>query len=214
MSPKNVITAAVVALVTSLLVFAAFSSSLKSQPAPSTLSGGVEETLGAIQGVVLEAVHVFKNGHGDGGSHVTFTKDGEIGPGANQGAWRNTTGRDVFIERGELAFTSGTASSSMLVYAATSSAATISNDYARPGGLNLLIDGATFATSTPATRFFTSTTTPDGSRSGILVRSGEYLVFQVQERYGCKTVGACETATSTNRGISKFFWYLKGHYKP
>lgn len=68
-----------------------------------------------------------------------------------------------------------------------------------------------FATST--TSFIAQATTTDNGVGAVQVADGEYIVFQVQERYGCVADGTCTTATSTDRGIS-LDWFLKGHYKP
>lgn len=150
---------------------------------------------------------------GDG--YVAFSKSGTIGAGANQGSWRNTTGRTVYIlpEQSSIGYASGTASSSLLFYAATSTASTLSNDYAHPGGLVFGVDGATVATSTAGPRMFVGTTTDSGAI--IPVPDGQYYVFQIQSKNGPSCNGsACEAATSTNRGITNFIWRLQGFYKP
>lgn len=216
MSTKNVITAAVVALATSLLAFAVFSMSTTDVQKNSLLSAAVE-TFGDIKGVVLESPYVFKAGHGDGGNFLAISADGEINAGANQAAWRNTTGRTVYVlpENVSIGYTTGTASSTWTLYVGTSTSATFTN-YARPTPTNLLMDGASIATSTIATGGISvarvGTTTSAGF--GFAVPPLGYVVFDVQEAYACKSIGLCETATSTNRGVTKFFWTLRGHYKP
>lgn len=212
MNAQTIISAAVVALVTSFLAFAALTTT--GAPA-SSLAIGTEQDLGSIKGTVIEQPYVFKSGVGSGGDTLTFTKDGVISAGQNQGSFRNTTGRTVYVDLATIGYESGTASSSLLFYAGTSTTATFSNDFASPSGAGKFfpIDAAVIATSTTGLRIITSTSTPSGNGS-VAVANGQYFVFQVQERYACKSVGVCETATSTNRGISNFLWYVRGHYKP
>lgn len=144
---------------------------------------------------------------GDG--YIEFSKSGIIGPGANQGSWHNTLGRTVYINPSQVAigFTSGTASTSMKYYAATSSTATFASDTAAPSSI-LAINATVVATSTVGPAFVVGQTS---TGSGIPVTDGQYFVFQLQQ-VNASPVG--ETATSTNRGISNFFWRLKGAYKP
>lgn len=209
MSSKNtVLTAAVVALVTSLLALVAFNGT--SAPAQSP------DTLGAISGTVVNTPTIFTAGHSDGGSFVTVTADGEINAGANQGAWRNTTGRTVYVHPSDvrIGYTSGTATSSYYFYVGTSTSSSYTN-YARPSVTTLLVDAALVATSTSASGgpiTFVGTTTSAGT--GVSVPAGSYVVFDVQEKHACKADAACTTATSTNRGITKFFWSLKATYQP
>jgi hypothetical protein len=216
-SKNSIVSAAITAVVTCLLVLFVYSSFFAAAPAPVPTLPLEEagEGLGAASGPVIESQYTFKTGLSLGGDFVAFTVNGAIEARANQASWRNTKGRTVYIDKASLGFTSGTASTSLVVYAATSSTATIANDYARPGGLYRLLDGAQIPTSTPATRIFTSTTTPDGATTVIPVLAGEYVVFQIQSKNGPLCNGAaCEAATSTNRGISSFPWTLKGFYRP
>lgn len=208
MSLKNtVLTAAVAALVTVMVTLASVSTMT-----PSVSS----DTLGAISGTVVNTPTLFAAGHSDGGSIVEFAADGYIAAGQNQAAWRNTTGRVVYVKPGDvrIGFTSGTASSSLALFVGTSSASSYS-DFARPTITTLLIDAALVATSTSASGgpiTYVGTTTSSGV--GIAVPANSYVVFNVQDRYFCKAQGACETATSTNRGISRFLWSLRGSYQP
>lgn len=147
------------------------------------------------------------------GDRTVVFKAGLIGPGANQGSWNNNTGKQVLIAASDITmgWTSGVASSSLAFYVSTSTATTVT-DFTRPTSAYLLIDGAQTASSTqPLASPVTGTSTSAGKGS-ILVNPGENLIFNVQERYACKTVGNCETATSSNRGIQSFFWQFKGTY--
>lgn len=158
---------------------------------------------------------IFSSGIDSGDGYVSFVKGGIIGPGANQASWRNTTGRTVYVVPGGVAvgFASGTASSSLLYYAATSSAATLTSDFAHPGGSVWAIDGASVATSTIGPNFTVGTTTSSGA--GVPIADGAYFNVQIQSKNGASCNGAaCETATSTNRGITNFFWRFSGFYKP
>lgn len=144
------------------------------------------------------------------GDATLFTKKGTIPATENQGSWKNRLGQTVYIDAVNFGYTSGTATSSLLFYVATTSAGTISSDYAHPGGLIFPIDGATVATSS-ASRIFSATSTTSGFGS-LPVLDGESVTFQVQERFACKVNGLCETATSSNRGITNFSWYFRAHY--
>lgn len=200
---KLFVGAAAVVIFAIIAVFALGSSSKKEESANLGLGSSVYNT-----------VQTFTQGIDTGAGSVQFTRSGVISAGQNQGFWRNTTGRTVMLvpELSSVGFDTGTASSSMLIYIATSSASTISNDYALPGGLVRTIDGAIFATSTAGPRYYLGTSTTLGIMP--IVRDGEYVVVQLQDRYGCKTVGVCETATSTKRGISNFRWRITGFYRP
>lgn len=170
----------------------------------------------AAGGIYNTQIPVYSNGIVNG-DRVGIIKAGTIGAGANQTSWTNTTGRTLYIGAADILFgyPSGTASSSWLVYVGTSTAASFA-DYSRPSGDYLPIDGAVVATNTAARAGLRvgTTTTASPARGAIQVNPGENLVFDVQERYACKTVGACETATSSNRGASSFFWQFKATYTP
>ena len=206
MSNKKLFVGAAAVVLFAIAVFALGSSGKKEVKVETANLG-----LGSS---VLNTVYTFTQGIDTGAGAVQFTRGGTIGAGQNQAFWRNTTGRTVMLvpELTSVGFNTGTASSSMIIYVATSSSSTISNDYAQPGGLVRALDGAIFATSTAGPRFFMGTTTSLGTVP--VVRDGEYVVVQIQDRYGCKTVGVCETATSTNRGITNFIWRITGFYRP
>jgi len=178
-------------------------------------SSKISQTLGQAGWPVHNTPEIFSSGIDSGDGYVSFVKGGIIGPGANQASWRNTTGRTVYVvpEGVAVGFASGTASSSLLYYAATSSAATLTSDFAHPGGSVWAIDGASVATSTPGPSFIVGTTTSSGA--GVPIADGAYFNVQIQSKNGGSCNGAaCETATSTNRGVSNFFWRFTGFYKP
>lgn len=148
------------------------------------------------------------------GDRAVVFKAGLIGPGTNQGSWTNNTGKQVLISASDITmgWTSGVASSTLLFWVSTSTATTVA-DYARPTSSYMLIDGGSPATSTTALGSpITGTSSPAG-KGAILVDPGVNVVFDVQEKFFCKTAtGICETATSSNRGIQSFFWQFKGTY--
>lgn len=166
---------------------------------------GQNQNAGSITNQIGEFTNGIKIGDG-----VLFHKSGVIGPTENEGFWRNNTGRIVYVSWSNFGWETGTASSSLIFFVATSTVANLTSDYTQPAGNLTLV--ATVATSS-APVMFTSTSTALGFGT-LPVPDGAYLNFQVQERFGCKTVGKCETATSTNRGISNFVWYFSGRYTP
>jgi len=176
----------------------------------SVVAGGRSPSAG---GVYNQVTNVFPQGivNGDRG---TFFQSGIIGPGVNQTAYTNVTGKILLISAGDvnMGWTSGTASSSGVFYVSTSTSAAAVSDFSRPAMSYMLIDGATFATSTVAAgSLLTGTSTAPG-KGGIMLQPGESLIFNYQERFACKTNGPCETATSTGRGIPSFFWNFKATY--
>lgn len=213
MSIKDIITAAVVALVTSLLAFAVYTASLPPVTPPLTELSENADDLGAIQGTVLESPYVFKNGSGDGGDFLTFTKNGRINAGSNQASWRNTLNRTVYIDYTEMVPT-GTASTTFIFYVGTSTAATYSDNYAAPYAT--LVDGKRIATSTTPIVVNSKADAGTLGRQTIAVAPGVYVNFAMLQGYlqGNCTGSVCEAATSTNRGISTIDWLLRGHYKP
>lgn len=186
----------------------------KPSVSPVSTPAATVEPLGAIGGQVFSNIDTFTNGVGLG-NRVLIARGATIQAGMNQVYWRNVTGRTIFVEVANVGYTSGTASSSLLFYVGATTTANFSTDYGRPNGAaaKLMIDGATVATSTAAavTTFFTSTSTAAGFGT-LAVPDQSYIVWQVQSKDGCKVVGACETATSTNRGISTFNAYFRGWY--
>lgn len=149
------------------------------------------------------------------GDQTVIWKKGTIGAGQNQGSWRNNLGKTVFVDLSEV-YTTGTASSSIKIYVATSSSATLSSDFAAPFASG--IDGKAVATSTVLTNFVYNSSKDAGTngRHVFPVVSGEYVVTAIlQDTTACLSGGAglaCESATSTSRGFSKVFWHLRINY--
>lgn len=207
---KNVIIAAVVALVVSLLGSAGFVQTIDTVPVSSF--NGEQVDLGAIQGTVMESPYIFKNGAGMGGNHLTFTADGKIEARSNQAFWRNTTGRTVFVDLAEMV-TTGVASTTFQFFIGTTTSASITDNFTNPYAS--LVDAYSLATSSPAWRSVNSIKDPGTNGRGVIpVLSGEYVYFTFQQDNANACTGAiCETATSTNRGFN-VDWYLRGHFKP
>lgn len=136
--------------------------------------------------------------------------------GTNQASVRNLSGRDRFVTLARVSVIADgagtiTASSSYLIYVATSSSATISDDFSQPANTFFLINGPLIATSSNKNTF-TSTTTDTGFGT-LLWPDGEYIVMQLQEEFGCTSNGSCETATSSDRGFDlefAFKWHRIG----
>ena len=125
-----------------------------------------------------------------------------IGAGANQGAWLNNTGHGVSLDTGAVYMT-GTASSTFNVYVGTSTKATATDQFNLTTApfWSQFIDAAAISTSTPAGIWADNINNHKSGKVGTLyVPSGTY-VLMVANTF-CKASGACETATSTNRGWS------------
>lgn len=197
---------AVVALVIGLAL------SFHHSPAPQTTS---TEEVGGGGGGATSQVTMNTQGVGIGRDYAIFARNGTIGLGANQGSWCNSgvlsVGKTAYVDFASIT-TSATASSTMKVYVATSTSGTIANDFGAPFGT--LINNFAIATSSLAT----TTSSHDYRRAGfgvIAVPVGTCVVTQIQAASAsCPTTGgACESATSTNRGFT-VDWLLKGYYKP
>jgi len=194
----------IVALVFVTLTLSKGDATPTDESAQSTGSGGN----------VTQQVDIYTNGVGTGNAHAVFSRSGTIALGANQGAWCNSgvrsVGKTAYVNFAGIT-TSGTASSTMKVFIATSTTATIASDYVAPFGS--LINNFQLATSSLAT----TTSSIDYKRAGfgtIPVPVGQCAVVQIQAAsVSCPTTGgSCESATSTNRGFS-LDWILQGYYK-
>ena len=153
----------------------------------------------------------FADGATLGGATVLWAA-GTIPSGSNQVAWcNNKIGKTVYVDHAEIRALSGTASSSILLHTGTSTATTVA-DYVPPPGDFRIIDGATFATSTPYYQITAVGTTTSNGRGQVALAARDCFVFSVQERYACKSVGQCETATSSNRGIGSYGVGIRIHY--
>ncbi len=204
----------VVAILASVFTFSILAPQQAAVPTPTPYIAPDGGNVGS-SGNVFNTPDYYTNGVGVG-NVVDFAQRINIGPGTNQFAWKNKTGRTVYVSSANLGYIAGTATSSYLFYVGATTSAAFSTDSGRPNsGAKLLIDGATVATSTVASvsTFFTSTTTSAGVGS-IPVPDGSYVVFQVQEKFGCLTnTATCERATSTNRGISNFVGFFRAWFQ-
>lgn len=148
------------------------------------------------------------------GDVTTTWKRVVIPSGSNQAAWYNNLGKTVFVtpDNVMIGFPSGTATSTLVLYVGTSTSSTFT-DYARPSVATLLVDGALVATSTSAgTTGIYKMGTTSVAANVFAVPAGGYLVFDVQERFACKSDGSCNTATSSNRGIDSLHGYFRLFY--
>lgn len=202
MQKNNFVSTALVSAIVALLVMGA---------GLTVLNGATPQGDEALGSEVKNTPDIYSEGVGIGKEYVFIAKSGNIALGSNEGYWLNNTGRTVIVDGAHIGFDSGTATSSMEIYAGIATSASFDNDFARPTLTQALIDGALFATSTQS--FIAQATTTDNGVGAVQVADGEYIVFQVQEQFGCVADGACTTATSTDRGIT-LDWFLTGHYKP
>lgn len=218
MKLENIISAAVVALVASLLVCWVKLSDLPvSVPQPEAAAEAV--TVGSLSFPLHNTPEVFLGGVGAGVSpsynnFLNFTIDGVIPAGSNQGFWTNKTGRTVFISDAEVYLPTGSASSSMRVSIGTSTATSITNNYAAP--FATLIDNQLLATTTSQTVALNSLENPGTNGVEVIpVPNGTTvnIIFRQDNPNAC-TGSVCEAATSTARGFSTVQWFAKGHYKP
>ena len=139
----------------------------------------------------------------------------DLASGVRIATWQNTTGATAYVPFADAGFTGGTASSSFdIALFATSSAASVIQalDF-RELNDNYNINGflirTTYATSSGATTTNSVMAVLDRQGNGIVaVPNNGYIHFFLQDGdanclgYG---TGACETATSTNRGMTGLF---------
>ncbi len=160
------------------------------------------------------------------GTACTGTIGGSITAGSRLSYWYNDTGSPVYVTPAVQGWSSGTASTSLRVamYATTTQPTTTAAvlDYATPTdaivGPSALLFNQLYATSSTATTTNSAMATKAGTSNGaVTVPVGGYLVVLLQNASGVSNApnplcngATCETATSTKRGISTFFW--RGHY--
>lgn len=204
----SAVVAAIVALVVGLLTV-----SLSKAPTPAPVQTPVSETRTGSGGNITQQQDFYTNGVGIGPDYVMFTRNGVIGTSQNEGFWTNRTGRTVYINRADVTST-GTASSTYRIYVGTTTAPTALDDFSAPYAS--LVNGFLWATSTAAT-----TTSSIGARNttntGVIpVADGQSVFVQLQavNDNRCAAALRCETATSTNRGITRLEWIIQGYYKP
>ncbi len=160
-----------------------------------------------LGGDVRNTPDIYTQGVGFGDPAVTVNwAAGKIGPGVNNAAWINQTGKVQYVDYVE-ASPDNTASSTFKVFAySTSTAYSLVYDFTGTPANNtttkLVINGFLMGTSTTATSTsnmdlsVTGKTlrVPDGSRVQFLLRGVDT---------GCASQGGfCEAATSTNRGFN------------
>lgn len=159
----------------------------------------------AIQsfGDVVPNPQWFSSGYGFGNNASLYLSNKlTLGVGVNQAAFQNLTGKTITVDTGRFDLT-GTASSTVAVYVGTSTTATVTNQFSLvtvPFWAQLISAGA-IATSTNGT--YTSqldnfVNHKSGYPAEIQVLNGQYLLVAVQSF--CTADGACNTATSSNRG--------------
>ena len=209
---KNIVITSVIALVISILIGIFFVGKVANQ---SNLIGSVRTVADQFpNGIQL-------------GNETINTAEGVITLGANQAAWRNTTGSTIYVEDTQ-AFTLATSSSvtgavatsSYRVMIGTSTASSISN-FATPDAFNsslLLWPIGTSKVSNSLTAS-SSRSFANGQNSNKLVSlpNNGYLIINIingltgAPATQCTQGGPCESATSTNRGF-KLGWYVRYHY--
>lgn len=216
MTKNNVFVSALVALVVGLAVcflFRGTNTVVKEVPAPVS-------NVGSISGPVQNVPWNFTQGAGFGGKYVSFSQTISIPAGARSGFWTNKTGRTVYVPRidaslvGTTSAATVTASSTFALYAYGSTTAPGSTyDYTAPKSSDkMLINNFSFATSSTAT----TTSSLDKALAGKVVQIPDgqsVFLLLVAPTANCTFGGACEPATSTQRGFNVDA-KLDGYYAP
>lgn len=213
MTSRNIIVAGVVAAIVSILVAVVALSTVRTDTS-------VSSELGGISGPVINNPYAFANGVGIGNDGFVFNAEElTIGRGEDQKVWTNKLGRDVFVTYGQFT-TDGTASSTYRLYAIATSSTSIpdSHDFtALVATSSALIDGVSLATSTSATTTNSVLSAVQNKGQGtIKVPAGWSLIsfLQAVDVPACGGTGACEEATSTNRGFTNLKLFFRYFYKP
>lgn len=157
-----------------------------------------------LLGDVVPNAQWFTSGYGFGTLSSLYLSDKlTLAAGQNQAAWQNNTGNTVTIDMGRFDLT-GTASSTFAVWVGTSTASTATNVFSlstAPFWAQLIGGSNTVATGTPGT-YTTQLDNFVNHKSGypaeIQILSGQYLLV-VADSF-CLADGACNTATSSQRG--------------
>ncbi len=121
-----------------------------------------------------------------------------LAKGRNQIAWKNVSGRTVYVNLGD-AEMAGTASTTFKLWVGTSTTATVADtfNYSAPFYAQF-INGATVATATPAGVVADNIGNhASGTPGAIAVAANQYLLMVAS---ACAGGSTCESATSTNRG--------------
>lgn len=196
---KSIVIAAVVALIIS--VGAIFLLARPSTSGQSLGAGGDVET----------NIPTFVNGLGIGNNETLIYKAPVIGPAQNQASWYNNLGRAVVVEYSEIYF-AGTASSSLRASMGTTSAATISNNFAAPFASS--VDNALVATGTVNLVINSDFSSSGNGKGSMVVLPGQYFYWFFRQDDGRACTGSvCEAATSTNRGFTNAYAMFSGHYR-
>lgn len=157
-----------------------------------------------IAGDVMSNAQWFTGGYGFGSNSALYLSAKlDLPSGVNQAAWQNNTGSTVTIDMSRFNLT-GIASTTFAVWVGTSTTPTVTNSFNQataPFWSQLIGTTNTIATSTNGT-YTTQLDNFVNHKSGypaeIQVLNGQYLLLAVSA--SCITDGACNTATSTNRG--------------
>lgn len=192
--------------------------------------GAAVNGIANVQAVIWqfsEGISLDAGGSNGGNGDILITKGGTLGPGQNQGGWTNKTGRTVYVDYAEFdAVGTGFASSSLRISAFSTTTATVSTGMfltapvqTGAGAIassSLLIDNRLIATSSPALYLtINSDLNPGTNATGtVAVPDGSSVLFYLRQDSAVNCTGSsCEAATSTNKGINAFNWFLSGHYK-
>ena len=137
-----------------------------------------------------------------------------LSTGQNQVAWKNNTGQSVKVMIGTFE-TTGTASSTTWFNVGTSTTATATDVFTAGTSAPMwsqFIDGFKLSTSTVAGLWADNFVNhKSGYPAELIVPAGQYLLFTASN--WCTAPGACENATSTNRGWNAtvpFRYYAAG----
>lgn len=128
--------------------------------------------------------------------------------GQGQASYRNTSGKDQYIDLLGLR-TTGTASTTQTLTAGTSTSATF-NSFSVPSTVKKFINVALATTSAATT---TNSVQGPGAGTGdgsglVRLADGEYFNFGLYQTYGTACSGSvCEAATSTNRGFDVRYFF-------
>lgn len=164
----------------------------------------IGESSAPVAGDVVPNPQWFTSGYGFGSlSSLYLSSKLTLGAGQNQAAWQNLTGSTVTVDMSHFDLT-GSASSTFAVWVGTSTSATATNSFSlttAPFWAQLIGANNTVATGTSGT-YPTILDNYMGHKSGypaeINVLNGQYLLVVASSF--CAADGACNTATSTNRG--------------
>lgn len=134
----------------------------------------------------------------------------DIATGTAQVSYRNTSGRGQYVPLLTL-HTTGIASSTFTLTAGTSTSSTFNGFSLRANNKSLInqsISTSSAATTTSNLAAFQQTAVTTGGSPGLVyLADGEYVNIGLYQPYGTfcdgsTAKGACETATSTNRGFN------------